>query len=293
MTFTVDEINTTYMDMRKKNRGNENFFTNIKLGNCNEENIIDFKYNDNAMIVLIKENYIVKGYLCYSDVESINELIDEIESPFFVFWNTKDKNEKALEDLDVKLYTIYQRDTVRYDKNPYLEPDTTSRRDILRKMYEPNFGEFASEDDAEELNKLSLMLFDEYSDELPSVDEWRDICKRKECLIYREDNPEENNPIVAYYVWRLEGKKLYSRMSANRSGANILYNLERRIFTDYFDQGIRVFYGWSDIYNVQAHGRRSSSGLNKGPKSVTRLFCRIYTNTDIVKTKNQRGKKCT
>lgn len=292
MTFTVDDINTVYMMLRKKNRGNEKFFSNVQLGSCNEENIIDFKYNDNAMIALIKENYITKGYLCYSDVDAINDLIEVIDSPFFVFWNTKEKKENVLEGVNIKLYTIYQRDTVRYDENPYLKPDTTSRRDILRKMYVPNFGEYASEEDAEELNRLSLMLFDEYSDELPSVDEWRDICRRKECLIYREDNPEENNPIVAYYVWRLEGKKLYSRMSANRSAANILYNLERRIFTDYFDMGIRVFYGWSDVYNTQAHGRRSSSGLNKGPKSVTHLFCKIFTNTDIVKTKNQRGKKC-
>lgn len=289
MTFKRDHINGVYMSLRKSCKEGGELHSNLQLGTCIEENILEFEYNDKALIILVKENYITKGYVCYCDIESLNLLIQSVKQPFFVFWNSKDKNDKALDGADLNFYTLYQRDTVTYYENPYLFPDPYRRRDILRKMYEPNFGEYAAEEDAEELNELSLRLFDEYSDELPDVEEWRDICKRKECLLYRENNPKENNPIVAYYVWRLEGKKLYSRMSANRTGANVLYNLERRIFTEFFNQGIRTFYGWSDIYNTDAHGRRSGLGV----KTVDRLYCQIYTNTDIVKAKNQRGRKCT
>ncbi len=294
MSITKDEINEVYMTFRKKNRGNADFHSNINLNSFSNDSILNFKYNDRAMIIIVKDRYITKGYLCFEQVKSLNSLIESINHPFFVFWNTTDVNEKDLDGVNLRLYTIYQRSTVTYEENPYLLPDTNSRRDILRKMYVPNFGEYACVEDAEELNRLSLIMFDKYSDELPDLDEWREICNNKECLLYREDNPEENNPIIAYYVWKLEGKKLYSRMSANRLSANILYNLERRIFTHYFDMGIRTFYGWGDIYNTQAADRRSEAGMVKrGVHAAHSLYCKIWTNSDIIKNKNVRGRKCT
>ena len=278
-------INEIYSEIRRNCAKDKTILSNLNIGSIKEDDILYYDHDESAVLVIVKDKYFNKGYMCFCDKSAVDKLIQNVEIPFFVYWNCKEKDDDSLNISTLKLYTIYQRDTVTYYENPFTIPDPTNRRDILRVMYEENFGEYAMIEDAEELNSMSLELFDQYSDELPDLEEWRSICENRECLIYREGNNKKN--IVAYYVWHLEGKKLYSRMSANKVGANVLYNLERRIFTEYYEQGIRVFYGWSDIYNSSAIGRRT----NKAVEKLSRIFCKIYTNTDLEKTKNQKGRK--
>ena len=74
------------------------------------------------------------------------------------------------------------------------------------------------------------------------------MVKKKEILVYREAGE-----IIAAYIFHYQGKKLYSNTSMNLGGANILYNMERRIFEEAWNKGIRIFYGWGNLANVRAH----------------------------------------
>lgn len=275
----LDELNRLIREIKSQG----NCITNAAFTDFTEESLIQVEYNSKALIYVVKKDHYNKAFFYTTSVEELNKLIGKIKIPFLLFFNCKDKDDKTLSSLGLKMYSLYVRDTVRYTENPYLMEETNKRRRILKEMYDPNCGEYAQESDAEELLDLSKELFDDKSDEIPSLTEWREICKNRECLIYREDNVDEGNPIIAFYVWHLEGKKLYSRMSANKFTANILYNLERRIFTDYFDKGIRVFYGWSDYYYSAAHGRRSDSSS----KLINRIYCQIYSNVDEEKKRRK------
>ncbi len=275
----IDELNQIIKNIKH----NGVYITNSDFSEIKEEKLLYVDNCPTALVYILKHEYYNRAFFYTNSIDDLKRLLDSVDIPFLLFWNCKKLEDDTLKNLGLSLYSTYVRDTVRYDKNPYLEEETNKRRAILQDMYDPDCGEYANEGDAEELLRLSVELFDELSDEIPSLDEWREICRNNECILYRESNEKEGNPIIAFYVWHLEGKKLYSRMSANKYTANILYNLERRVFTEYFDKGIRIFYGWSDYNYSAAKGRRSSSASNL----INRLYCHIYSNREIQKKRRE------
>lgn len=172
----------------------------------------------------------------------------------------------------LSLYASYKRSVIHYKSNPYLYPETSKRRQILPKMYDPDCGEYPAREDAEELDLLHRQVFDPLCDDMFTIDEWKEKIDNREILVYRE-----NGKITAYYCFRLEGLKLYSNMSVNIGAANTLYNMERRIFEEMWDQGVRIFYGWYNLNNQKAknHGRKPGSD-NQCIKSRSHSFCNIY-----------------
>ena len=103
-----------------------------------------------------------------------------------------------------------------------------------------------------------------------------EIIERKECLLYRE-----NGNIVTFYVWRLEGRKLYSNLVLNEGAANFSYNLERRIFEEMWEKGIRIFYAWYNVKNKKAL-KRGNANTDKLIKSNEIIYNDIY-----IKNSNQ------
>lgn len=172
----------------------------------------------------------------------------------------------------LSLYASYQRNVTRYKSNPYLLPEVSKRRQILPKMYDPACGEYPDSKDAEELDQLHRQVFDPLCDDMFTIDEWKEKINNKEILVYRE-----RGKITAYYCFRLEGQKLYSNMSVNIGAANTLYNMERRIFEEMWNKGIRVFYGWFNLKNVKAknHGI-APQAANRCVESSSRSFCNTY-----------------
>lgn len=173
---------------------------------------------------------------------------------------------------NIALYATYQRNVMRYKTNPFLVPETSKRRQLLPKLYDPHCGEYPTRADADELDKLHRQVFDPLCDDMFTLEEWKEKIDKKEILVYRD-----KGKITAYYCFRLEGKKLYSNMSVNIGAANTLYNMERRIFEEMWNKGIRIFYGWFNIKNIQAknHGI-SSEAASCCAESISRSFCNIY-----------------
>lgn len=172
------------------------------------------------------------------------------------------------------LHMTYQRTTIRYKSNPYLYPEKNKKRQILPKMYDPDCGEYPGEEDAQELDALCRTVFDPLCDDMYSIDEWKEKIRNKEVLVYRDEGK-----ITAYYLFRLEGKKLYSNMSVNIGAANTLYNMERRIFEEMWDKGIRIFYGWGNPNNPRAkrHANHMNSEVIRAcAETVNRSYCDTY-----------------
>ena len=113
-------------------------------------------------------------------------------------------------------------------------------------------------------------------DDVFTLEQWDKIIERKECLLHRE-----NGNIVTFYVWRLEGRKLYSNMVVNEGPANFSYNLERRIFEEMWSKGIRIFYAWYNIKNKKAL-KRGNEKTEELIKSKEIIYNDIY-----IKNNNQ------
>ena len=166
-------------------------------------------------------------------------------------------------------YKTYVRTTVCYKKNGYEVPEK-GRRKLLQELYDPTCGEYPTIDDVEELIEISKANFDELTDDVFTKEEWKHVIEKKSCLVYKEAGK-----IVAYYVWRLDGKQLYSNMTLNMGAANYLYNMERRIYDEMWEKGIRVYYAWVDMKNVKARVRFNEESKNV-ISSVSHMYNSIY-----------------
>lgn len=280
-----EDLSTVNNELKRKG----SIITNIHPGCVGRETDFDLLKGEKAYVFFATERYKKKGlFAAVDDEEGRNELIKiirdnqndavfdwlqkgRVDQEFEVEYEEKDSctEKKLFEEAGLHLYKKYIRILTSYKSNPYLIPEKGRRR-ILQDMYEPG-GELPCLDDAEELFQINRETFDAKSDDVFSVQEWKKIISEERCLIHREDGH-----ITTYYVWELQGKKLYSNIAVNMIGANHLYNMERRIFEKYWEEGIRTYYAWFDVKNNNALKRGNTEArLCINSKSV--LYNYIYT----------------
>lgn len=225
----------------------ENAIMFVETGNNGRKNLYFAASGEEAMIDILsrgREPDIVVSYLYREEPDSdIRELFSK---------------------AGLTLYAEYVRFLQKYSDNPYLLEVKNPRRKILQEMYDPACGEYPAESDAEEIYEIHMRNFDTISDDIFTIGEWKEKIRKKEVLVYREDGK-----IIAYYNWKLEGNKLYNNVIVNEGPANIMYNLERRVFEKYWDQGIRIFYFWVNNKNSKQLRR---DNLNDELVIVTQQF---------------------
>ena len=122
---------------------------------------------------------------------------------------------------------------------------------FMEQFYEENFGEFATEKDAEELYQMLYQIFDFRVSRLPSMEELLELIRKNWVLLYRE-----KGEIIAFLMYQIEGKKYYGYQIYNSGTADITYNLERRAI-EYAKEhyGVNSSYSWTEIGNLGANKR--------------------------------------
>lgn len=261
--------------MKRKNEISKKggkIWTNFLSGLRFDENVTDVIDLDEAILVIVQTTFQKLGYFVAAGSEQLVKLLRLTPIDVFIKWTYRpdedDLGEKMFQ-AGFYLYARYIRNTTVFKKNPY-QHAVTGKRAILHEMYDSSCGEFPVVEDAEKLFELAKEVFDQNCDEVFTVREWKERIRKKEVLIYREDGK-----IFSCYVWHLQGKVLYSNISINLGPANILYNLERRIFEQYWDEGIRAHYSWKNCENRKALKR----GLENCKECILResiLYHSIY-----------------
>lgn len=258
-----------YTDLK---RSNKKIWTNYLFYDHPEDTGITIQ-NKDGYATVIKETDKNVMYFVTASPKSFVDLIEQ--APANTVFNYAYRKENDLlplsETAGLEKYATYLRTTICYHKNPYLEKEIP-RRQVLQEMYDPKCGEIPTEADIPELDKLCREKFDPLCDDVFSEEQWESIVKNKEILVYREDGE-----ITAFYVFRHEGKKLYSNMSLNIGAANTLYSMERRVFEEAWERGIRVYYGWGNLDNKRAHTHAMSTSIaEKCAKSIEHLYCDTF-----------------
>lgn len=247
--------------------------TNYVTGDVTKGEIELIKVKEDGFCFIVTESFRKKGFFCAKNEETaIVDILSELPEDCVIQYTYRKEND--LQDYLTKAgfsaYATYVRVTISYLETPFSIPEK-GRRKLLQEMYDPNMVEYASIEDAEEIMQINKDTFDNVCDDVYTVEEWREIIKNRECVIVKEDGK-----IVSYYVWRIEGKKMYSNISVNKGSANLLYNLERYIFEQAWEQGIRVYYAWYNTKNVKAL-KRGNKSAEKVMKSVQRIYCDFWT----------------
>lgn len=246
--------------------------TNVIWTNISEVEEGEAFFSENGIVFVVQEPHRRRAYYAVSDMSELVPLLHRVESGVVLeFLHREEINQVDNYFLDAgfDFYKKYMRVTTCYCKNPYEIPET-GRRALLPKMYDAACGEYPMTEDAQELYELTKNVFDPLTDDVFTVKEWEDIIQEKRCLVCRDDGK-----IFSYYVWRVEGKKMYRNMSLNMGPANYLYNMERRAFEAMWEKGIRVYYGWVDMSNHKAR-YRSNENVSDCIKSYSKMFNSIY-----------------
>lgn len=265
MNIKIYEIKEK-MQKLKKNYGK--IETNLMPGIVDDEVEAEACYeNEKALAFIVQEPNRKRAFFAFTEEEPCKELLSMLPAGTILESVSRtDTNpfEHIFNDSGMERYALYYRVTSCYFDNPYLIPEK-GRRALLMEMYDPTCGEYAKEEDVTELYELTRKNFDPLCDDVFTIEQWKEIVSRNECLYYREDGK-----IVAFYVWRLEGKKLYSNMAVNEGPANYLYNLERRVFEEMWNKGIRIFYAWFNCKNTKAirRGNEDTAKVAKPPEII-------------------------
>lgn len=120
-----------------------------------------------------------------------------------------------------------------------------SHSQILDAYYDETVGEYATEEDAEEIVQLLDEVFDREMDHIPTVAEIKEYAKRHWVLIYRA-----SGKIQALYIYQIQGKKFYSNISYNALPAIVLYCLEKRAHMEVVkNYDVIMKYSWINTNN--------------------------------------------
>lgn len=258
------------MRILKKNCGS--IQTNFYPGVASDEQEAEVFENEKALVFIVQEPNRKRAFFAFAEEDSLKDLLLRIPTGTITEYIHKQKTnplEQLFKDSNMEQYALYIRSTLCYCANPFTIPET-GRRKMLMEMYDPSCGEYAKEEDAAELYELTKESFDILCDDVFTIDQWKEIIANQECLLYRE-----NGKITTFYVFRLEGKKLYSNMSVNKGPANYLYNLERRIFEEMYNKGIRIFYAWYNCKNNKAL-KRGNKDADKVIKSQEIIYNQVF-----------------
>ena len=144
---------------------------------------------------------------------------------------------------------------VRKISNLKLEGNQLRRlhSELMDQYYDESIGEYAKEEDAEEIEDVLLHVFDEKLDHIPTVTELKEMAKNKSILYFRF-----KGRIAALHIYQVIGKKLYTIFSYNSLNAIVLYSLEKRAHDYVVDNyGVICKYSWIDVTNEKSLKRNT------------------------------------
>lgn len=247
----IKEISEKVSELKRQHK---KLYTNVIWSNLDEDKETTFFESKKGIVFIVQETNKDKVYYAVSEREELIPLLEDVPVGAVLEYRYRKENDmdSILHCAGLKSYANYFRVTTIYQENPYGKE--TGRRKLLNELYDPDCAEYPKLEDAKELEQLTRKMFDPLTDDVYSLDEWKEIIKRKECLVIREAGK-----IVTYFVWRLEGKKLYCNISLNLGPANYMYNLERKVFDCVWAAGVRISYAWFNEENVRV---LSKSSLN-------------------------------
>ena len=242
--MNIQEVKIVITDLKRKFG---KLYSNIIWTDLTLHEIVEIYENEKGLVFVIAEEKRNKIFYAVTDISILKELLMQIQRTAVLEYHYKDIND--MDDVFLVAGLIHYANYIRVTST-YLEKPCwggSKRQDMLNELYNPDCGEYPVLEDVEELDQLTRTNFDPLIDDVFSLEEWKNIIQNKECFVIKE-----NGKIVTYYVWRREGKKLYSNMSLNLGPANYMYNLERRVFETMWNEGIRTFYAWYNEENTRA-----------------------------------------
>lgn len=224
--------------------------TNYFLSCQNSKDDFQTWQGDESIVFCVQEEKLIRCYFASTDLMELNQLLGMVPAGTVMDYIAKEKIEEFswTEGAGFKHYTTLVRYT---NPNIYEEKPKTKKDLILEQFYDESIGEFATEEDAEELYELLYEVFDYRVSRLPSMQQLIEMIEKKWVLLYRE-----KGRILSFLIYQIEGRKYYGYQIYNEGTADITYNLEcKAIQYAKATWQIKSVYAWAEIGNKIANDR--------------------------------------
>lgn len=227
----------------KKNK--KAYYSNYYLGYSFEQEF-DVIKGDETIIFTAWDNSFKRVFYFSSNLDELGKLLSEVKD--IAVLDIVGKSEEPVDSV-LKI-AGFDRYAVFCKKQIDLEVGGRTKKDegIYNQFYNPDLLEYVDEDDIDEMMALLNRVFDCKTYHIPTEEQLLEIIRDRKAVCHRIDGK-----IVAFYIYAIEGKKLYSNFSYNSVSADVLYSLERRIRElTYEKDGVRQAYAWFDMENQRA-----------------------------------------
>lgn len=230
-----------------------NFFPNPAMDQMTFEVIT----GNSTIVFWGNDSLVTRAYFYSCDKKELTQLLQKVPAGTILDYICK-AGQFPREEIEnsgfhpIASYCKRQLPLDELDKEP-----ESKRERLLYDMYNPDCGNYASIEDLMPLQDLFAKVFDPRVDHLYPKEELQYMIKKNEVLVYKV-----NDRIESFYVFKREGKRLYSAFSYNNATADILYNLERRERDNARKLGMKIMYAWFNEENHKALRRTILADTN-------------------------------
>lgn len=234
--------------MNTIHRNKKKIYTNYYANCNNNSHVFDVFFQGETIVFGFHDYDIHRVFYYSSDKKELLSCLKQVpkgaildivtrEAEFDIHW---------IEGTGFRLYSTYGR----FERKLLgcEEEQERMSHDLLDSYYNEQYGEYAQIEDVEEIQKIIRNVFDEKADHLFSDDNLRELIRKNWVIVQRE-----NHKIFCIYIFKIEGKKLYSNFSYNEGAADVLYSIERRVLLDAIkNYEVNYSYAWFSLANKQA-----------------------------------------
>lgn len=241
----IKEISLKMTEIRKTKR---KVMTNYYLTYNGADVLFDTFVTEETIVFCIQENNIYRVFYYSVDEKDLIENLKKLpkNSILDIVAQEGSLDVQWLEGAGFYLYSTYAR-----FGQPLL--DYENQKELMSKnridaFYNEEYGECATVDDVQELQRLISKGFDEKTDHLFSDEELEDLINNKNILVQRE-----SGEIFCIFIYKIEGKKFYYNLSYNEGTADVLYSIEKKSLLNAIKEyGVSYAYSWMALTNKKA-----------------------------------------
>lgn len=240
---SVENIRLKIREIKKNNKFCiTNFFDNIKT----ELELVEYYEEKNSITFVVNDNLVRRGYFYSSDYVELCDLLSECSKDTFFEIITKkqdDNMEKVLTDAGCQKYATFKRlSNGRVSDNLFLNIPME-----LANVNIEDYGKLACQDDLEEIVNILYQIFDPRTSHISTKNEIVKLIELGNIIVEKA-----NDEIIAFLVYKTEGRKFYINQVFNKGSKQIIHCILMNAILNSMKNGVNYIYSWIDEKNQRS-----------------------------------------
>lgn len=218
-----------------------------------EGELYDAMLSDDTILFIVSDiGDINRVFFATYNVEVLSDMLLDVRMSCLIDYNTFQEENPLADVIQKGGFTHYSTYIRRhYDISANNGQYNNKESALLDRFYSDEIVSYACKEDADEIYAILWDVFDPKRDHLPNKDILIKWIEDERVLYYREEGT-----IYSLYIYEVQGRKMYSAFSYNKTSADKLYCLEKKAFIDAVERDhVTQKYSWVNVKNLRAAGR--------------------------------------